>query len=64
MNTMHFVDSRNRLSKGDAALARFWRTVLRLLSALDKRITANLDFRARLMLHGDGGPPDARRHKE
>lgn len=64
MNTIYVVDSRNRLSKGDTALARFWRTVVRLLSALDKRITANLDFRARLMLHGDGGPPDARRHKE
>ncbi len=64
MNTMHFVDSRDRLSKGDTALARFWRAVLRLLGALDKRITANLDCRARLMLHGDGGPPDVRRHKE
>ena len=64
MNTMHFVDSRDRLSKGDTALARFWRAVLRLLGALDKRITANLDCRARLMLHGDGGPPDARRHKK
>ncbi|ODT23873.1 MAG: hypothetical protein ABS54_10215 [Hyphomicrobium sp. SCN 65-11] len=79
MNTMYVVDSRHRPSKGGTALARLefpgvarlranvvgiWRAVARLLGALDKRMTANLDRRARLMLYGDRGPPDAKRPKK
>ena len=79
MNTMYVADSRYRPSKGDATPARLeilgasricsnvagiWQTVMRLLGALDRRMTANLGCRARLMLHGGGGLTGAERRKE
>ena len=79
MSTMYVVDSRHRRLKGDTAFAKpelpgalsirdsvasIWRAVARLLGAIDKRMTANLDCRTRLMLYGDGGPPAARRRRK
>jgi hypothetical protein len=79
MNTMYIGGTRHRLSERYAALARsglpgaarirnsavrIWRTVARLLGALDKRMTENLDRRARLMLYGEGRRPADRQRRK
>ncbi len=51
MNILYAGDSRRRSNA-----ARIWRMAVQLLGALDTRMTANLDCRARLMLYGKGGP--------
>lgn len=78
MNTMYIDDTRRRLSARDTAItrpalpgavrsrssaARIWRAVVRALGALDKRMTENLDRRARLMLYGEGGRPTDRQRE-
>jgi hypothetical protein len=71
MNTLHIGDFRRRLPKSGAPRARpvlseasrlcnrvsgVRHAVVRLLGALDRKMTANLDRRARYLLHGDDGP--------
>ena len=71
MNTLHIGDFRRRLPKSSTRRARpvlleasglcnravgVWHAFVRLLGALDRKMTANLDRRARYLLHGDDRP--------
>jgi hypothetical protein len=44
-------------------LRRIWRAVANFMRALDRRLTENLDLRARYYLHGNADRSDARRHE-
>lgn len=78
-NIMFIADLRHRTSKSDSAPAkpeflgtfrlresvgRIWHTVVGLLRALDRRMTENLDYRARHMLHGDADPAEGKRRRK
>ncbi|WP_428674726.1 hypothetical protein [Reyranella sp.] len=54
-NDLLFETSRIRRAAG-----RLWRAVASFLQALDKRVTENLDQRARYLLHGDANRSDTK----
>lgn len=44
-------------------IRRIWRAAANVMRAIDRRLTANLDLRARYYLHGNADRSDAKRHE-